>query len=663
MQKQINNKLAVAILIILSIFLIGCTIIALKLVFPSLISFPGFRFPSISFPQISFPSSTIRKDIKRFSSEEEFKEYLREGQMGWEYFGGFSIMGPPGMRMFEEAEGMGIGGGGEPERVSETTVQVPGIDEPDIVKTDGRQIYLSREGYYRGFIEEMWMPPPVTAETKIIKAFPPEDLVVTGKIKSTGNLLLRGNILVIFSGDKVLAYDVSEPASPQNLWEVKLKENSYVVGARLYQNKIYFITSTGIDEYRPCPIEPLTIGEESITIKCTDIYHPIVNIPADVTHNAFVLNPESGKVEKTISFVGSASSSILYMSKEGIYLTYNYSGDFVKFFYSFLKEECQDLFPAWAMEKIEKLLSYDISEGSKMNELGIILEKYQQTLDKDERTRVENEMTNRMDDYYKNHKRELEKTGIVEIGLDDFNISATGSIPGRILNQFSLDEHNDYLRIATTVGEVWVFGGWGTQKTANDVYVLDKNLKIVGSIQDLGLEERIYSVRFIEDKGYVVTFRQIDPFFVLDFSNPYKPELKGELKIPGYSSYLHPLTENRILGIGQEDWKVKISLFDISSAENPKEIDKYVLNEYWSDVSSTHHAFLQDAKHEIFFLPAGASGYIFSYKGDALGLKRVVSDVQARRAVYINDYLYIIGDKKTSVLNENNWEKINEIEY
>jgi len=192
---------------------------------------------------------------------------------------------------------------------------------------------------------------------------------------------------------------------------------------------------------------------------------------------------------------------------------------------------------------------------------------------------------------------------------------------------------------------------------------LDQDLQIVGSVQDLGLTERVYSVRFIEDKGYVVTFRQIDPFYVLDLSDPTNPELKGELKIPGYSSYLHPITKDKILGIGMEGSNVKVSLFDVTSPEDPQEMDKYTLSEYWSDILNTHHAFLLDSKHEIFFLPGSKGGYVFSYKDDKLSLTKAVSEISAKRAIYIEDYLYIVGENKIVVLDEISWERVNDIEF
>jgi uncharacterized secreted protein with C-terminal beta-propeller domain len=643
---RIDTKIAIATIFCLAVILGGV-----------IYFFSHFYFP----PPISLPISKV-KGIKAFLSEEDFKSYLEKGKLAYyyqpTYFWGLVREAIPAPLV---AEGVPKAA---PERVSETNVQVPGIDEPDIVKTDGKEIYFSKQGYYiqRWFWEEI-IPPRITGETKIIRAFPPEELKIDGKIEKSGDLILKGNILVIFSGDKIYGYDVSKPDSPEKKWEIEIKENGLLVGARLFKDKIYFVTKNRINEYHPCPIKPLEIEGKPLTIECPKIYHPIVEIPIDVTYNALILDPASGKIEKEISFVGSSDGSIIYMSENGLYITNYYFGDIIKFYYDFLNEKCKDLFPDWVIEKVGKLKDYDISLGSKLNEFNLILEKYKSSLEEDERRRVENEFQNRISDYAKEKKRDLEKTGILKIDLESFEIKAHGEIPGRILNQFSLDEYKSYLRIATTVGEnSWIFGRWIGRESANDVYVLDKNLKIVGSVKDLGLTERIYSARFIEDKGYLVTFRQTDPFYVLDLSKPEKPELKGQLKIPGYSSYLHPIEKNKILGIGKEGWQVKISLFDVSDPENPKELDKYILDESWSDILNTHHAFLLDPKHQIFFLPGSRGGYVFSYKEDKLELKKVVSDIAAKRAIYINNYLYIIGENKVVVLNELNWEKINESE-
>jgi uncharacterized secreted protein with C-terminal beta-propeller domain len=577
------------------------------------------------------PEVTLKENMVTFLSEEDFKAYLTEAQelAGYSYFGGFAPTAMARAAVVEEA----LPGVEVPERVSTTTVQVKGIDEPDIVKTDGFRIYFSY------------------GKTRAISAFPPENLSILSEIEKTGDMFLYNKNLIILSYREIYGYDVSNPSSPKQKYKLKL--NGSIVGSRLYNGKVYLVSREYIDVYKPCPIYPITINGKEIIVRCQEIYHPVRPIPTDIIYTAMVLDPETGNVIDSISFTGSYGSSIVYMSKSAIYVTYSYYGDYFQIYLDFLKERCRDIIPSYIIERLEEISGYNISTTSKLFELTSILEKYRRTLDEDERLRIENELENRMKDYYKERMRDLERTGIVKISLDNLKILATGNVPGRPLNQFSLDEYNNYLRIATTVGR------W--EKSENDVYVLDNNLNTVGSIQGLGVTERIYSVRFIGDKGYVVTFRETDPFFILDLSNPRRPELKGELKIPGYSSYLHPIKENLILGIGKEGSEVKVSLFDVSSPENPEEIDKYTLNEYWSDILRTHHAFLLDEKHEIFFLPGSKGGYVFSYS-PKLSLVKTTSAYDVKRAIYIEDYLYIIASSQIVVLDENSWERVNEIE-
>ncbi|MDI6886408.1 MAG: beta-propeller domain-containing protein [archaeon] len=629
--------------------------------------------PSSSIPSIA------KAGFKTFSSEEDFKDYLRKSAnlQFEEYFvgGGVvpifdveiatpAVVPPVPMPTPMPLPPPGIAKEAEPERVSATTVQVPGIDEPDIVKTDGKEIYFSRfrlTTRWSGIEEKKIEIIEPYMETKVIKAFPPENLSVESSIEGGGNLLLHENILVIFSTERIYGYNVSVPEAPEKKWGIELRGE--MVGARLYEDKIYLITRSKLNYSYPCPVEPLSMNGVPVKITCKEIYHPVIPVPVDVTYHIFVLDPYSGEVEKRTSFVGSSGSSVIYMSPNAVYVTYSYSGDIAGVAANFIEGRCSDIIPAGVIEKVKKLKEYEISTTAKLTELRIILESYLNSLDTDERIKVENEIYNRANDYFKENKREMERTGIAKISLDKLDVIAAGDIPGIPLNQFSLDEYEGYLRIATTVGErnlLWFFGS--ERESANDIYVLDLNLNAVGSIKDLGIGERIYSVRFMGDKAYVVTFREIDPFFVIDLSKTEKPELKGELKIPGYSSYLHPLTKDKILGIGKEGSKVKISIFDVSSAENPVELDKYMLNEYWSDILTTHHAFLLDEKHEIFFLPASYNGYIFSCKDNQLKLLKVVSEIIARRAIYIEDYLYVIGDDKITVLEETKWEKVKEME-
>ena len=176
------------------------------------------------------------------------------------------------------------------------------------------------------------------------------------------------------------------------------------------------------------------------------------------------------------------------------------------------------------------------------------------------------------------------------------------------------------------------------------------------------MSEQIYSVRFIGDLGYLVTFRQTDPFYVLNLADPSNPRMVGELKIPGYSSYLHPISENRILGIGMEGGNVKLSYFNVADSSNPQEISKYSLSEYGSEVLYNHHAFLQDEKHQVFFLPSYSGGYVFSYANDKLELVKAVSLPDTKRALYLDNYLYVLANDYMAVLDESNWEKVNELD-
>lgn len=611
------------------------------------------------------------KDIKKFSSEKEFKDYIAQSRAAFDYFSRGIGAGERDLLLTPMKSTDMLSKELSPSRVSETNIQVAGIDEPDIVKTDGKNIYFSSEYYHRNYYEPCLRGEkcilPRTIETNIFKAFPPEDLSNISKIDFGGKLVLSKNILVIFGEKDIYGYDILNPKSPSKKWSLRLDDNASVFEGRLYEDKIYLVLRNYINEARPCPVVPIFKGLEAVSVKCEDIFHPVLPLPVDNLYTVMIINTNTGEIEENISFVGSYDS-VLYMSKNYLYVTYGYREDIVKLSLAFLKEKCRKIVPEWLIAKIETLNSYDISQVAKIAELDVLWNKFINSLSEDERLKINNELNNNFNNYYKENKRKIELTGIIKIDLKNLEIKNTGKVPGRPLNQFSLDEYQENLRIATTIRGSsfwgWRFGVWSANDdSANDVYILDKNLKIKGSVKDLGIGESIYSVRFLEDKGYVVTFRQIDPFYILNLADSQNPKKAGELKIPGYSSYLHPVDKNKILGIGQESFKVKISLFNVSNPENPIEIDKYILDEGWSEVLSTHRAFLLDERHKVFFLPGGKGGYIFDYKNDKLKLAKAVSGSSIRRAIYLDDYLYLIGDKKIVVLDEFTWEKLKEINF
>jgi uncharacterized secreted protein with C-terminal beta-propeller domain len=173
-----------------------------------------------------------------------------------------------------------------------------------------------------------------------------------------------------------------------------------------------------------------------------------------------------------------------------------------------------------------------------------------------------------------------------------------------VLNQFSMDESGEYFRIATTVPQVWNWNGQDALPSSNNLYVLDSKLAVAGKVEDIAPGEQIYSVRFMGSRAYMVTYRQVDPFFVVDLSNPSSPKILGNLKIPGFSNYLHPYDERYIIGVGKETQEtkegqslvqgVKLSLFDVQDPSTPREVAKVQIGDRGSDsfALTDHKAFL-----------------------------------------------------------------------
>lgn len=222
-----------------------------------------------------------------------------------------------------------------------------------------------------------------------------------------------------------------------------------------------------------------------------------------------------------------------------------------------------------------------------------------------------------------------DKTEIAKIKIANGTIEpvAIGNVPGYVLNQFSMDEYKGNFRIATTSypqrwqPETRRVSVSSIEKLpaiweVNNVYVLDENMKLIGKLEGLAPNEKIYSARFMGERLYLVTFKKIDPLFVIDLKDPTTPKVLGKLKIPGYSDYLHPYDENHLIGIGKETVEsekgnfawfqgVKVSLFDVTDVENPKEIAKYEIGDRGTDSEALrdHKAILFNKEKRILVLP------------------------------------------------------------
>lgn len=188
---------------------------------------------------------------------------------------------------------------------------------------------------------------------------------------------------------------------------------------------------------------------------------------------------------------------------------------------------------------------------------------------------------------------------------------ASGEVLGYAINQFAFDEHEGYLRVATTDGMGW----WNNEEMESRVTVLEQvggALEQVGLVAGLGVGERIYSVRFMGEQGYVVTFMQIDPLYVLDLRDPTEPKVTGELKIPGFSSYIHPMGDGYLLTVGRDGddegnvGGVKVEVFDVTDPTAPKSVTTSVLGDGWSSWSDAlwdHKAFNYFAARDLLAIP------------------------------------------------------------
>lgn len=536
---------------------------------------------------------------------------------------------------------------------SKTNIQVEGVDEPDTVKTDGKYIYLISEN-----------------KVFIIEAYPPENSTVLSKIvfndSNPSNIFVNGNNLLIFSSSfsylyteekavgyetpscEIKIYNITDRKNPQLTSEIKLNGNYF--DSRMIGNYVYVIATEypytiyrAFDKNETMNIPTTIENNFSIEVPPSSIYYIDMPERVEVIAHIVAIDIKKGEIENQKMFLLGGAGE-MYVSRDNIYIAYT---------------------------KYEHANEEIFIEGG------------------------------------------YEKTLIYKISVNGKNISylAQGEVPGRILNQFSMDEYNKFFRIATTSGSVW------RGDSTNSIYILNENLSWVSSIQNIAVGERIYSARFVGEKAYLVTFKKVDPFFTIDLSDPYNPKILGKLKIPGYSNYLHPYDENHIIGIGKETveasieekqsrnidfaWYqgIKISLFDITDFENPKEISKVIIGDRGTDspVLYDHKALLFDKEKGIFVIPVrvceisdeikekynytgniygefvfqGAYVYNisiekgFEFKGRITHMNSTVeywnSYYYIKRSLYIENSLYTISDKMMKINNLNTLEEVKSI--
>lgn len=277
------------------------------------------------------------------------------------------------------------------------------------------------------------------------------------------------------------------------------------------------------------------------------------------------------------------------------------------------------------------------------------------------------------------------KTEILKFSYYQGNIQPEGSITvsGYLLNQFSMDEYNNYLRVVATVNST---------KQTNALYVIDSDMSLVGIIDQLAPDERIYSVRFMGDTGYFVTYRETDPLFSVDLSDPTNPIIMDALKIPGFSNYLHFYSNDLLFGVGEEINPstgefigLKLSMFDISDPYNITELDKTVLPDvYYSAAQYNHKALLIDPERNLIGFYAecyndtkyeyGENYMIYSYQPGKGFQKEFTCNLTEdeilsegseyygesfynTRGLYIDNYLYLVYGNRFCSYDLDTFEK------
>ena len=268
-----------------------------------------------------------------------------------------------------------------------------------------------------------------------------------------------------------------------------------------------------------------------------------------------------------------------------------------------------------------------------------------------------------------------DKSELIKLSYKDGFVEAAGRtvIDGEAGDEFAIDEYNGYLRMAVTVqrwngicaernveyfnGSEWIDDkrkvielSYMTNDQMSALYVLDEDLNVVGSIPNLKEDESVYGVRFDGDIAYVVTYRQMDPLFTIDLSDPTNPTVLGALKIPGFSTYLHKWDDNKLIGIGyDDDWQVKISTFDITDKTDVKETDVCYVDSYGTDALYNHKALFISSKNNLVgFMDNGGYYRIFSYVDGVLTevIETEIEDYIGNdvRGLYIGEYIYIAAE-------------------
>ncbi|MDA4119487.1 MAG: beta-propeller domain-containing protein [Thaumarchaeota archaeon] len=454
-----------------------------------------------------------------------------------------------------------------------TNVQVQGVDEPDRVKTDGTHLFVSTQNS----VSIINAYPPTSATVLSTLKFPnanviglemtKDRLMVIDQKSGSGVTYQKGGGGIMYqqtsgaSAVELLLYDVSNLNSP------KLMQNESIPGAyvaaRLADGYVYAVIQQPSyifsGQGNATAVMPTASNNGTAAqLPASSVYY--TSNAAQISYYTIIpsISMATGK-ENTVTVLTGPSATV-YVSTSNIYVVYtNYP----------------DLFSTHGIVG-------DVYTGGVVSVSNV---------------------------------QQAQNSTVLRAAYSGGSVAvkAAGVVPGSVLNQFSLDEYNGYFRVAT--GRFAVVGGSDTR--SNDVYVLDLGMNQISALRNIAPGENIYAVRFVGSMGYVVTFMQIDPLFVISFKDMAKPVILSELKVSGYSDYLHPLPGGYLIGVGKDAVPsstiqnvafylgLKLSLFRVFDNGTSIQVDKLLIGDRGTDspVLTDHLAFTFDSTRNVTVIP------------------------------------------------------------
>ena len=507
---------------------------------------------------------------------------------------------------------------------SDTNLRENGVGEADIVKTDGKNIYtLCRSVVTITAIDNGSMEKLASieqdAERYVEDSYVQDDkLVLFGTLgRQVGNSEDSEAYDGYYENNTyVQVYDISDPSNPKEIGN--MEQSGGYNTSRIVDGYVYVLSQFHPYEDNVTARDLWYIPEvQGKSIEAENIYMPQEAEGNEYTIiTAFSLDNPSEKTDSKAVF---GYSDVCYVSENNIYITSNY---------------------------------YEDSDVS--------------------RTLI----------------RKISYTDGKLVGV------AQTKIKGMLNDSFSIDEYEGNLRLVTTIEEIYSNDDImplnetadKTEKAVaenvkdavpgtNSLYVLNDKLEIIGSIHNLAKDEIIYSARFMGDTGYFVTYRQVDPLFSVDLSDPENPKILGELKIPGFSEYLHPYGDGKLLGIGMDVSEdgfttegVKLSMFNVTDPSNVTEENKYTIEEsYGTDVGYNYKGVFVDVQKNLFGFVTyhdGVTYQLYTYD-EAEGFKEVMSrqlsGYEGSRGLYIGDVFYLVSGNMIESYSMNGFEKMDDI--